>query len=163
MSKPSSGTFQSVVNLLEAELATFSDRLVPLLSYQIQAIQTVYDLLNEDGESIQNRSKQRRSEVSRARELLIDTYLRIGPEVFLLCTIALSISALAKLKPQQILPELDQWWKSAEHPEGLKSAAEKFCNENHVDSIVSSYRARRYPGLRLPSGKWLLIHANWHS
>lgn len=119
------------------------------MSHQLQAFKTIYDLLQEDGESLRKRSKQRRSEVSRARDLVADIYLRLGPEVFFLCIIALPVSTLAKLKPRLFLRKLEDWWKETHHPQGLKLAAIGLCRDNSISNIITSYRKRQYPELSI--------------
>lgn len=146
-------TVEPSIELLGIELAVFTDRLVPLLSHQLQAFKTIYDLLQEDGESLRKRSKQRRSEVSRVRDLVADIYLRIGPEVFFLCIIALPVSTLAKLKPRLFIRKLEDWWRETHHPQGLKLAAIGLCRDNSISNIITSYRKRQYPELSILLGE----------
>ncbi|KAK7178077.1 hypothetical protein PSPO01_15877 [Paraphaeosphaeria sporulosa] len=94
-----------------------------MLLHQKKAIQTWRDLLQEDEESSNKRSKQRRSERKRARNLLVDIHSTVGPEAFLLCVLATSISKWATISPEVIIPKLRTWWKTALHPEGLTAIA----------------------------------------
>ena len=146
-------TFESFVSILETELATFTDEPVPLLSHQLQSFNTVLTLLKEDEANARSRSKQRRSEITRARDRLTDVFYRLGSAAFIVCSISLSISTLAKVKPQHFLPDFTKWWQAADPPAGLKSLAVGLCRSTNVDSIISSYRARQFPGLAIFSGQ----------
>ncbi|OCL14011.1 hypothetical protein AOQ84DRAFT_69950 [Glonium stellatum] len=95
-----------LIEQLEKERATFNNDTYPLLSYQIDAFRSCYDLLREDMVSLAKRSKQSRSERLRARTFLMDVFLGVGPEVFLLCILAAPISKLHKITPKGLLPKL---------------------------------------------------------
>ncbi|EFW14741.1 predicted protein [Coccidioides posadasii str. Silveira] len=98
----------SLIELLEKELATFGDAApYPLLSYQINAFLSYYDILREDDASLAKRRKQRRS---------------VGAEVYLLCTLALPISRLSAEKSRDFIPKLRLWWKDAPRPDLILTA-----------------------------------------
>ncbi|QVM05880.1 hypothetical protein D8B26_000587 [Coccidioides posadasii str. Silveira] len=113
----------SLIELLEKELATFGDAApYPLLSYQINAFLSYYDILREDDASLAKRRKQRRSERNRLRDLLIDIFIGVGAEVYLLCTLALPISRLSAEKSRDFIPKLRLWWKDAPRPDLILTA-----------------------------------------
>lgn len=104
---------------IERQRATFDITRPEMLLHQKEAIQTWRDLFQEDQESSNKRSKQRRSELKKARNLLVDIHSTIGPEAFLLCVLAASISKSTSIFPEVIIPKLRAWWETALHPEGL--------------------------------------------
>jgi hypothetical protein len=117
---------------IERQKATLADARCEMLSHQKKAFQTWRDLLQEDEESLNKRSKQRRSERIRARDLLVDIHSIIGPEAFLLCAIATSISKWVTISPEIIIPKLRTWWETALHPEGLTTIATSLCSSIHI-------------------------------
>jgi hypothetical protein len=94
-----------LIEQLEKERAIFDDNTYPLLSDQTDAFKSCYDLQREDAVSLEKRSKQRRSQRVPARTLLMDVFLGVGPEVFILCVLALPMSKLDKLKPKGLILE----------------------------------------------------------
>lgn len=138
-----------LIEQLEKERTTFNNDTYPLLSYQIDAFRSCYDLLREDVVSLAKRSKQSRSERLRARTFLMDVFLGVGPEVFLLCILAAPISKLHKITPKGLLPKLQSWWKSASHPQGLTAAATELCEANSISTLISSSRKRQFSEITL--------------
>ena len=151
MSAKNLDAIEAFIKVLEEELSTFTDRSAPLLSYQLESLKTCYDLLQENKETTKKRSKQRRSEILRARALLTDIYLRVGAEVFLLCAIAAPISTLEKFKPKLLIPKLQEWWRQGLHPKGLEDAAGELCSDNIVSAIATA-RKRQYSELGIVQG-----------
>lgn len=72
----------------------------------------------------------------RARNFLKDAYMKIGPEVLLLCMLTWSVTKLSAFEPEEVLPILRQWWKSTPTKNGLKSAANKLCNDKNISELM---------------------------
>ena len=145
--------FQGVADKLEIELSTFSEHSICAMSHQLQAFDIVYSTFHEDDNALQRRSKQRRSEVVRARNLLSDVYLRFGSELFTLFAFALPISSIAKLKTQRILQNLEKWWTTIHQPAGLKALSSHLCEKNGIRKAIVSCQKRQFPGLDFPSSR----------
>ncbi|KAF2195936.1 hypothetical protein GQ43DRAFT_296906 [Delitschia confertaspora ATCC 74209] len=62
-----------------------------LLLGQINAFTVYYEILQQDKQSFAGRPKQRRNERQRVRDTTADLFTAVGKEVFLLCTIAVSV------------------------------------------------------------------------
>jgi hypothetical protein len=73
----------------------FGDEIYPLSTYQNVRFESCYQLLLEDKVSLDRGSLQRKSKRIRVRNLLVDVLLGLGSEVFLLCTLATTITQLA--------------------------------------------------------------------
>lgn len=108
---------------LESERTTFDDEIHPLPKYQYKAFELCCDLLREDGTSMAQRSDQHRSSRLRVRTLFTDVFVGLGAEVFLLCTLATSITKLSTISHRDLFSQLRAWWKSASHPCGLTETA----------------------------------------
>lgn len=76
----------------------------------------------------------------RARNLLTEVYLKVGAEVFLLCMLTWSITALARFDSKIVLPKFLQWWKSTPTKEGLKRTADKICNDYGIKKLVKQVK-----------------------
>ncbi len=121
---------------LEMERATFDDEAHPLPKYQKDAFESCCKLLQEDAASLAQRSKQHRSSRLRARTLLIDVFNGLGTEVFLLCTLATTITKLSTITHSDLFPKLRAWWKTAEHPHGLTECANGLCDVNSIGAFI---------------------------
>jgi hypothetical protein len=141
---------------LEKERAAFEDESCPLLSWQVDSFAICYNLLREDAESLAKRSKQRRSERLRARTLLVDVFLAIGSEVFLLCVLAAPISKLEKISPKSDIPKIRTWWKTASHPHGLTEIATELCETYSIRTLVSSCQKRKLSEISTDKDRVLL-------
>ena len=64
------------------------------------------DLLGEDTERLAKQLSSRCSVRLQARELLTDVFRSLGPKVFLLFTLAVSILKLGEIAPQTHLPKI---------------------------------------------------------
>lgn len=150
-SKMSATTF---IEHLEAERATFDDDIHPLPKYQKDAFESCCQLLQEDGASLAQRSKQHRSSRLRARTLLIDVFDGFGAEVFLLCTLATIITRLSTITHKDLFPMLRTWWKTAEHPQGLRECANGLYDANSITTFIIPSREglpSETTGLHTPS------------
>lgn len=150
-----SGEIDELIQLLTSELASFDDSISPLLSSQLNAFVSVSKLLKEDGDA-PGLSKQRRSEKSRARDLLTDILLVLGAEVFLLCTFALPLTKLSTTKPKDLIPALRAWWTASPQPRGLTTMAATMCQS--VSDIISSARKRKFSEIGINGSDIYLIH-----
>jgi hypothetical protein len=126
------------IEQLETEKAKFDDDACHLSTHQSGAFQLCYELLREDVTSLAARSKQRRSVRLRARTLLVDVFNDLGCEMFLLCTVATTISTLATIPVKGLVPALRKWWKGVSHPNGLRETASKVCESNSIRSSISA-------------------------
>ena len=152
MSPSSMKTNDWLIEQLEKEKATFDEETCPLLSWQIDSFAACCDLLREDAVSLEKRSKQRRSERLRARAFLVDVFLAVGSEVFLLCVFAVPISKLEKISPKDTIPKLRTWWKTTSHPPGLTATAMKLCGANSIRTLISSYLKRKFSEISTDAG-----------
>lgn len=148
-SKPSN---ESLINLLEAEMKAFGDHPCPLLSWQLEAFHAYRTILEEDDASFALRSKQRRSELGRVRDLLTDIFVGLGIEVFLLCILAIQPSKLAPIRPRAFIPLLRRWWSVSSPPRGLTLTAKEICETYAVDAVVSSLRSSKISKIGPVSG-----------
>lgn len=128
------------IEQLEAERVTFDDDTHSLPKYQKDAFESCCQLLQEDGASLAQRSKQHRSSRLRARTLLIDVFDGFGAEVFLLCTLATTITRLFTITHKDLFPMLRTWWKTAEHPHGLRECADGLCDANSIAIFIVASR-----------------------
>jgi hypothetical protein len=129
-----------LLEAIEAERASFNDEKVPLLSCHAAALKTAIKLLQEDEGSLKKRSKQRRSERLKARTLLVDIYTGVGPEVFMLCVFATTITKLEKVPPKVAVPQLRALWKTKRLPKGFSETTTELCNAYSIDALISSHK-----------------------
>lgn len=137
---------------LEKEKATFDDETYPLLSCQTDAFAACCDLLRGDPAPPKQLSKQRCSERQRARTFLVDVFQGVGPEVFLLCALAIPISKLADISPKDAIPKLRTWWKAVSHPHGLTVTAAELCEANSIRTLTSRQK-RKFSNISADTGK----------
>ncbi len=135
-------TSKSLIELLETERRAFDDDAYPLPKHQIDRFRSCCELLVEDDDSLRKRSKQRRSCRAKVKTLLGDVFLSVGPEVFLLCTIAATISTLGQVVLSHLVPDLRRWWNAVAHPTGLTKTANTLCK---IHSISRQAWADRHP------------------
>lgn len=100
---------------LKKEKEHFEDEVNWLAYGQVKRVEACDDLLKEGTNSLAKGSKKRRSARLRVRSLLVDAFLDVGQEVFLLCTLAVTISNLATIQLGSLVPKLRDWWKSVSH------------------------------------------------
>jgi len=101
----------------------------------------------------QNSTKHRYSRL-RARTFLLDVFTGLSSEVFLLCTLAVSITDLSKISHKNIFPTLREWWKTASHPRGLIEVANELCAANSIGTLATPPKKRQssedFIGVRAP-------------
>jgi hypothetical protein len=129
---------------LETERSTFGDDAHPLPTYQQDLFRLCCNLLREEPMAQTQKSTKHCYARSRARTLLVDVFTGLGAEVFLLCTLTMSITDLSKVPQKRMLPKLREWWKAATHPNGLTQIANELCNTNSINALVSPTRKRRH-------------------
>lgn len=132
--------YDSLLEAMEIERASFTDEKAAILSYQAAALRTVLELLQEDTASLERRSKQRRSERKRARAFLVDTYTGVSPEVFMLCIISTAISKMENLVPRLALPRLKTWLMGTSVPKGLTALTMEVCHVHSIGTLISSHQ-----------------------
>jgi hypothetical protein len=112
-----------LIQLVEIERQKFDESTRTLTAKQNDAFDVWCDLLRENDRRLAKRSKERRSKRLRARALLEHVFTELGPEVFLLCTLATSITWLAEKPREDLVPDLRNWWTTVPHPQGLTKTA----------------------------------------
>ena len=146
---------------LEEQRQSFVNTVNLIPSHHYERFRPWCDLLEENDESLQKRSRSRRSVRVRARKLLMHIYVELGPDVFYLCTLTSNITKLATV---ELTPTLRQWWNSVQHPQILSTIARNVCDYYSVEGLVP-------PGLTaeslplpqpesLPSRQMLFHHGN---
>jgi len=116
--------------------AIFDDDICSLDEDQHNAFQSCCGLFQEEAASLEKRSTAQRYRILRVRKLLQQVFLHLGAEVFLLCTLATSITTLSKLDRIKLLPKLRRSWKRATTKIGLTQAAQKACADNNVSDLI---------------------------
>jgi len=127
-----------LIEKLGKELAIFDNDTSSLLLNQDHAFKLYCDLLGEDAERLAKRLSSRRSVRLQARELLTNVFRFLGPKVFLLFTLAVSISKLSEIAPHTRLPKIRSWWETAPHLLGLAVVAKELCEANSISTLISS-------------------------
>jgi hypothetical protein len=131
-----------IIASLEEEITTFEDNALPFTQKQLNSVQRCRELFTESAKSLANRSRARRSMRNRACLFLLSAF-HISPEVFLLCVFKISISALGHL-PDEGIPRLRKWAKTASFPKGLRETANYVCKNSFQDlSSVASLAISR--------------------
>ncbi|PGG97178.1 hypothetical protein AJ79_09315 [Helicocarpus griseus UAMH5409] len=139
MSK-NSDTYHWVTEVLERAIKLFNNDSSELLSFQIDAFNSYYDILREDEMSLAKRPKQRRNERQRVCDTLTDIFVNMGAEPFVLFTLAVPRSRLNAAAQKSILLKLRSWWKSTSQPRGLTLVVKNLCEAKSIEPLVSSYR-----------------------
>ena len=126
---------------LDLERQKFDENAQLLQQNQVDAFNKCLDLLQESATSLANRPRQSRSRRLRARTNLTSIFSKIGPEVFLLCALAQSISKLGQKPPDNLdlVAQLQSWWASVSHPRGLTETANTICEANAISTLVAQY------------------------
>lgn len=133
----------SVIDSIKTALTQFNDQPCPLLLSQLELFRCYLEILREDTTSLAARSKQRRSERQRVRDTVVDIYVAVGKEVFVLCVIAVQASKITHKATKDLIPSLRQWWKTAPRPELLTTTTEEVCGTYSIESLISSSRKRK--------------------
>lgn len=140
--------------LLDEEVSYFDDNATQLLSPQLESFSTISKIMSEiDEEKI---TKQRKADRIRIRSVMTDVLLMLGPEMFLLCAVALPISRLLSVKHRMLFKILRDWWNISPRPRGLTTTAVRFCGA--VQDRVSRSRKRKIEELGI-DGESLLGYA----
>jgi hypothetical protein len=119
-------------------MRTFDDTTSSLLECQNRAFSLHCDLLREGEVSLGKRSSSTRSVRLRARELLKNIFQVLGPEAFLLCTLAVTITRLGEIAPRTRVATLQDWWNVIQPPKGLVTTAKGLCGENAIETLLLS-------------------------
>lgn len=127
-----------LISTLRREMTTFDDTTSSLLERQNKAFSLHCDLLREDEASLETRSSSTRSVRLRAREVLKNIFQVLGPEIFLLCTLSVSITKLGEIAPRTRISTLQSWWDAIEPPQGLVTIAKAKCDENAIETLILS-------------------------
>jgi hypothetical protein len=127
---------------LEAQLLKIQN---PLTEEQQKQANTWIDLLTESEESWNRRSKQRKSVRRQARFFARKAYT-IGEQLFVLCSLSYSISALPKIPTGLFYDKLEQWWNSIVQPKCLKDVTKPLCQ-----SLPENITAKKVADICLPT------------
>jgi hypothetical protein len=138
-------SIESLMERLELEKSTFDDDAHPLLRHQQDAFQLCCDLLRDNPMSQTQKSTKHRYSRLRARTFLLDVFTGLGADVFLLCTLAVSITDLSKISHKSTFPTLREWWKTALHPRGLTEVANEICAANSIGTLATPPKKRQSP------------------
>jgi hypothetical protein len=114
------GLTDGELELLNIARGTFSNDYIPLHDKKIAAIKKCADLV-----AIDPRSILRNVLKSRAHTILTDIWTYSHPEVFVLCSIATTITRLGGLKSTDYIRKLREWWDKADKPDGLRQTVKK--------------------------------------
>lgn len=128
---------------LRKELETFDDDARPLLSSQLNAFQACSKLIKEQPLARMQITKKQRYGRLRGRTFLLDVFHNLGPELFILCCLTISISELSRIGQKDAVPKLREWWKCVNHPRGLTEIAGTLCRdliEPNIDGSTKSLR-----------------------
>lgn len=122
----------SLIVLLEEQRCAFSDQYYPLLTAQQAALRKADDLLEESDESLKRNHTRKK-----ASNILKDIRDCISYDVYILCALAIKVSALGSSKLTDYVPKIRIWWGQVEHPKGLTSVSEEY-GRNVLRSIPNS-------------------------
>jgi hypothetical protein len=126
---PHSEDYKWFILQLDIKRQTFEESIRPLNKKESQSFQSWLDLLQDTNKSLPKPSRSNRSRRSIARTLLKDIFLNLGPDVFLLCTLAISYTRLAesRLRSENLTSLVRSWWSTVSHPKGLTATASDLC------------------------------------
>jgi hypothetical protein len=134
-------TARKLIPKLKAKEQTFREENRSLSPDERVLFTSWVDLLKETAEQIKGLSSSWRSTRLRARTLLCNIF-GIGPEVFLLCTLALGISTLAgpnHAERKDCVPAIKEWWTTVTAPERLTKLASELCQTHSIGAAVAEY------------------------
>jgi hypothetical protein len=92
----------------------------------------------------------------RTRKVLKHVFLHLGTELYLLCTLATTITELSKLDQKKLIPKLSQWWNGITLKAGLKDTAIKLCSEGNISHSIIEASITKSKGYHLFSRDLLL-------
>jgi hypothetical protein len=129
---------ESLIQQLDTKRQTFNKGKRPLLPKEDKLLRSWFDVLRETAVSIANRSRSVRSVRQQARDFLGVIFLELGPEVFLLFTLTISVTKLVEIKCENLIPDVRSWWRDCPISEGLKQAASEACEANSISTLIAS-------------------------
>lgn len=121
MSSKSQLTVELLIDLLEEQRCTFTDRYRPLLTVQATALQKANNLVAEAPEALKRNFAKKRANV-----VLNDIRNCISHDVFVLCALATNLSSLGTAKLADCVSKIGAWWDGAHHPKGLAIVSEQY-------------------------------------
>ena len=114
-------TDPSLIDLLEKQRCNFTDRYRPLLAAQATALSKANNTLAAAPESL-NRNYGKK----KANRILTDIKNCVGCDVFILCALATSPSALGSSKLNDYISTIENWWDQVTHPRCLTQISERY-------------------------------------
>jgi len=133
---------QKLVRQLARKLQTFHKDSRSLLPKEKELFQLWLDLLKETANDLVDRSTSWRSTRLQARTHLCNIFSKIGPEVFLLCTLTIGISTLARpnlAARKNCVPVIKEWWTTVTVPKRLTELASELCKAHSIGAAVAEY------------------------
>jgi len=131
-------TVEALIALFEEQRCTFTDRYRPLTNTQETALQKANRLISENVESLKQNSNRKK-----AWRIMNDIEKCISREVFVLCALAVTISALGFSKLGDYRTKIDDWWEGVHHPIGLSEVAARLLRTSkNNDLAVEKVSAR---------------------
>ena len=70
------------------------------------------------------------------RQLLINIYKKVAPNVFVLYTLATSITTLGSVPTHGLIHALHTWWLLKPYSTGLLQVTRLVCESNSIDSLI---------------------------
>jgi hypothetical protein len=132
-----------LIQHLDIKRQTFEEGIRPLQKKEKESFNSWLDLLQETDKSLAKRSRSSRSRRLIARGLLKDIFLELGPDVFLLCTLAIGYTRLVELKSklggEDLISFVRSWWSTVLYPEGLTETASELCKAKSVGALIVQY------------------------
>ena len=110
-----------LIDLLEKHRCTFTDRYHSLITRQETALRKANDLISEPPEAFKRNYVKKR-----AYTILRDIKNCISHDVFVLCALATSLSALGNSKLGDYVSTIRHWWEGVHHPKGLTIVSERY-------------------------------------
>ena len=112
---------ESLIELLEQQRCTFTDRYRPLLTVQDLAVRKTDKVIAGSPELLKrNYSKKK------ANSILNDIKNCIGDDVYILCALATNHSALGASKLGDYVSKIGVWWEGVHHPRGLTMVSQNW-------------------------------------
>jgi hypothetical protein len=137
------------IERLESERQKFDGSTHPLSEEESEAFLAWHALLQESATALSKRKRQTRSTRLRARSQIVDIFVSVGAEVFLLCTLSTTISKFTE-GPRDNLrtSKLQTWWATVPHPQGLTQTAKDVCKAYSIGNLVGATGMHNISGTR---------------
>jgi hypothetical protein len=129
-------TGESLNKLLEQQRCTFTDQYRPLLTAQATALEKANTLIAESPESLKRNYPRKK-----ANSILNDIKNCIGSDVYVLCALATTASALGTSNLGDYVSSIGSWWQGVQHPRGLTMISERHVTKQREESLHGKLRS----------------------